>query len=498
MNIEFGSDFAISDREIHVLSPQYLMYRDTDAGGFYLRILEIDVDGEITGINLTRTTYGGFILVLSENKFAIIDTSSTYKKVVVGVWDGSSITFAAEHTGPSISITVGAAMLTDSIFVCISSTQAAICSVNGTTISCYTPETYATAEMSGISVCALGGDRFALAFHRFSATHLNTFFIVGDRSGGTTIAFGDALDTARASAHSTPLSMVSSDLFVCFYRGSDGYGYAGTASVSDDETITLGTAVLVNTEKIYDGPLGCRVLPPVEDTMWPRKFVISYTEMAVYPLTAVAIYIRVGDVSEAGVVSFTESRVQARTGSSTYPVLSPEINVIAQSDFVMTYGSTYVPSTGGYVFTAAIDSLTLDVEFCLGDTLPVSSLSKNTANRSLSEALSVYAEPGTLLSKIQNETLSLSDTTTLLLLLELVLEDDINFYDVWDLGGDAGFRKTIYEAISLSDQAIKNPNKLVEDIIDIRDRLRLGGVFDNPVSRVATAILKARIKSERL
>ena len=54
------------------------------------------------------------------------------------------------------------------------------------------------------------------------------------------------------------------------------------------------------------------------------------------------------------------------------------------------------------------------------------------------------------------------------------------------------------DSFGLSDEALRNPHKCAEEAIGICERLRLGRAFDDPTTRVMTAILRAALKTERL
>jgi len=457
-------------------------------------VLKVAAGVDPVRINGAATTVQGgptAVVAITETKFVVFFGSYAW----VCTWNGTTVSVGATQQLPLNMYRCCVARLTDTTFVVAGQVMsvgnyAYVCTVNGTTITSYARVTLPVYGTPG-GIVGLDSNRFVLTYA--DNYDDNPRVIAGTRSGGTTITLGSPVALSVAYPLIPSPEKVSSNMVVIAYKSILGKSAAmtmtvnGTTITKNGEFTTYGSTV--NLTKAH----GCCVLPPVHDGLWPRRMAVSF-----YADVQLAPYhyyrnVQLMQISASGVISNASTPV--RVGYvPNYEYNGSRLVALSQWELVYTWVNSYI----AYNQHGAIDPETMALSFTVAEALSTTESMDKQIVRSLSEMLSVLAHAAVVPNKVAKETLALDESIAFLSTLIRYLSEGIPLFDTWELGGDAGLRKTFGERLGLSDDVINNPHKLAQEIIAMYDRLRLGGVFDDPVSRITTAILKAGLKTEKL
>lgn len=461
------------------------------------------------------------VIRLTDTKFVLL----TADRAWVCTWNGVSVSRGSAYTLPArtgqpsltyYSLAYDGGVTGDLVAAGLNATTFVIAGtmsgtgkayvgiVNGTVITFYAATQFHSSQVYGMNICRLDDNRFVISYAKSGDS--TTYFVAGTRNGGTQIAFGTtvSITTGNLSGQFVSVEKVSSSLAVLTYRGVTGYPAARTANISGT-TISFNQEVAASASLSRNTQHGCGILPPVEEGLWPRRFVIAYTKDHIqrgYPSYdwRAGIFARMGTISSTGAISFVGDPVYCdeveRDSPATY-IKNVFVKPLSTWTFALGWFHRQDYSWRMIKY-AAIDPMQQAITFSRTETLAITPVANNHVIRSLSEMLSILAYAAVVPNKVAKETLALDESIAFLSSLIRILSEGIAFLDSWELGGDAGLRKTFGERLGFSDDVINNPHKLAQEIIGIYDRLRLGGVFDDPVCRITTAILKAGLKTEKL
>ncbi len=425
--------------------------------------------------------------------------------VKVCSFDGVSISFGPTWALPFVASYVKAAALSPTMFVLagfVSSTQAirvVIGTVTGTSVAFGAPVTAVSSGSNSFDVKRLSEAAFALAYLTSSGT--TSRVVVGTRSG-TTITI-DLDGGANIGAPWLGFDVVDSSVVVVAYS-SGGRGYARCGLVNG-RTVTLASPFDLGAASLQYSL--CTLSPQVAG-LFPKKIVVGY-HVSNYPdgdMYVRGLQVSVQNkatlaLSADGAASYTGLRASEEVNGCNPHVVRATERLAAC--FISVSG--YYPANNLYGITMPVAhpllALSLDMAEALAapaeatqmhaamtcnDEFSLSSQASRRVISAFSDLLETAEEPADMRLILQRVLVELLKTAGRVDADGVVIGDDVQewiyFAEV------AGIADTVRNHVALArGETIITP-----------DRLRLGGVFDNPTTKIITSILKAAIGAERL
>jgi len=485
---------------------------EADGGDRYMRygVIEFDENGDAVETIASPSADGGAkaVVALTETKFVVFGDEYAW----VCTWDGENLSNGQGSAFPLALASLSVAALTNSVVIVAGwksadeSGRAYIGIISGDSITFYNSyEFEGNKDVRSVWVCALDANRFVISYRDDDTGYV--YYIAGTRNGSI-LSFGSRVQEFRAySGAEAKLAKMTSNMVCAAFPGPGKHPLVRSLYVQGT-SVTLGPYGAVDKpDRPTSWPVGVGALPPVTDGLWPRYVFVSYVQEFWYaPLSTYysKVYGRLCRVASDGLYTILDDpvymEVTETSGDHARTPKDSSILPLSQWELVLGYNYFYKPTLSNqrYVKHVDITPFAISPAFTPAETLAVGPVANGHLVRSLSDMIGVLDSADVVPNKVASETLSLSDSIAFLSVLVRILSENLALVADWELGGDWGLIKTFSERLNLSDELLNNPRKLAEEIVSINERLRLGGVFDDPRTRILTAILKAGLKTERL
>ena len=498
-----------------MLSPTLVAYGDYPAyGQVRASVAKINEDGTLTlyhGGGLSDGVDCIGVCALTETKFVLLYGNYPSLYAVVAVFTGSSVT-----VGTPVSITgmVAAAEFGDgqghspiaaldsSSFVLIgrkNQGSVLVGVVSGTSISFGATVQFVSSYPNYLpSVCALSSTTFAILYT--TSTDYTLRLVIGTRSGSTVTVGLDAGVQVGPANYQARAGMVriSPNLIAISYYDATLRRATRCVSVSGT-TPTLKAAVAIDSaETTYAEAATIMALPPYNDTLFPRRVLAVYRRSISGVPT---VYGRIGNVSASGTVSFTDAAASFGITATT----DGGFFIPAMRDWRILLEREYVPNDyNRYAYGCVVDiaPMTLGLSFSLSDSVAASESRRFSLGRPVSEAATISESVLVLPDYHFFEELGVADSVARA--LSITRTDALQliqglYIDGMYVGGACGYWRRFNEGLTLTvEEATAIVKQALLEHSDLVDRLRLGGMWDEPTTRIVTSILKAAVNAERL
>jgi hypothetical protein len=433
--------------------------------------------------------------------------------VRVGTWNGSSLSVGSEiamnlypghinpaHGGAAIVALDGSTVAVVGKSPSTGYLRVVIGAVSGSSISFGSPVDVCTSPellyCGGTAIARLTDTKYAITYVSFPEYALK--LVVGTRSGtvATIVADSGITLTSNSKNKNASLVAVSGSMVAVSYYDTTLRRAARCATVSGVMVTLRGVTAIDSTETVYQEAAAIAAMPPVMDSLFPRRIVVGYRKNA-----GVDYYARIGNVSAAGTPTFTDAPTYCFGSASTYNNLF----VIGLTDWkVVLLEDYYYTNHSGWLRAHAADILPMQMSLALSlsDAVGCADAKRFHVVRpaletlTAAESLSVvpdyhFVEALELIEAVARE-LSITRPEALVLVHAL-------FLDGMYVGGENGYWRMFGEGLTLSaSEVVALVKATMVEHADLFDRLRLGGMWDEPTTRIVTAILKTALSAERL